>query len=206
VKVVTTTRQADESKFQFDVVRRPSAHRLLELVRWSEVVFHNYISLRTWWPLLLSDGDSTLALVALRSGHTDFKTLQFLEEKKSKLDSEQIRVVLKAEARQAAAEKNFQQAYDLARQALRNIPFPNRQQLSEQECRVALMKNPEDMSAAFDLCMVLGAEKRRDEAVSILDDLCRHRDCPDYLQLMKAEFLASLTDWPAAWNEISGLL
>jgi glycogen synthase len=26
--------------------------RLLELVRWSEVVFHNNISLRTWWPLI----------------------------------------------------------------------------------------------------------------------------------------------------------
>jgi glycogen(starch) synthase len=52
VKVVTTTRQADESNFQFKVVRKPSAPQLLELVRWSEVVFHNNISLRTWWPLI----------------------------------------------------------------------------------------------------------------------------------------------------------
>jgi tetratricopeptide (TPR) repeat protein len=156
--------------------------------------------------LRMSDGDATLALVALRSGRADFRTLQFLDEEKTKLDSEQIRVVLKAEAWQAAAEKKFQQAYDLARKAVRNIPFPNRRQWSEQECRIALIKNPQDMSAAFDLCMVLGAEKRRDEAVKVLDNLCRNRDCPDYLQLVKAEFLASLTDWPAAWNEISGLL
>jgi tetratricopeptide (TPR) repeat protein len=156
--------------------------------------------------LRLSDGDSTLALVALRSGRADFKTLQFLEEEKPKLDSGQICVVLKAEARQAAAEGKFQQAYELARQAVRNIPFPNRPQRSEQECRIALIKNPGDMSATFDLCMVLGSEKRRDEAVSVLDNLCRNRDCPDYIQLMKAEFLASLTEWPAAWNAISGLL
>ena len=53
VKVITTTPQSDGSNFQFEVVRRPSALRLLELVRWSEVVFHNNISLRTWWPLVL---------------------------------------------------------------------------------------------------------------------------------------------------------
>jgi glycogen(starch) synthase len=52
VKVVTTTPQSDGSNFQFEVVRRPSARRLLELLRWSEVVFHNNISLRTWWPLI----------------------------------------------------------------------------------------------------------------------------------------------------------
>ena len=52
VKVVTTTPRSDGSNFQFEVVRRPSAPRLLQLVRWSEVVFHNNISLRTWWPLV----------------------------------------------------------------------------------------------------------------------------------------------------------
>jgi glycogen synthase len=52
VKVVTTTPQSDRSNFQFEVVCRPSAPRLLELVRWSEVVLHNNISLRTWWPLV----------------------------------------------------------------------------------------------------------------------------------------------------------
>jgi tetratricopeptide (TPR) repeat protein len=156
--------------------------------------------------LRLSDGDSTLALVALRSGHADFKTLQFLEEEKPKLNYDQIRAVLKAEARQAAAEKNYVKAYELGRQAVRNIPFPNREQRSEQECRVALIKDPQDIGAAFDLCLILGSEKRHEEAVNILENLCRSRDCPDYIQLMKAEFLASLTDWPAAWTAINPLL
>jgi tetratricopeptide (TPR) repeat protein len=156
--------------------------------------------------LRLSDGDPALALIALRSGLADSKTLRFLEEEKPKLDSEQIRVVLKAEARKAAADKNYQQAYELARQAIRNIPFPNRQGRSEQACRIALIKNPGDISAAFDLCMVLESEKRHDEAVSVLENVCRDGNCPDYLQLMKADFLASLTQWPAAWEVISGLL
>jgi glycogen synthase len=52
VKIVTTTSQSDEVVFPFELIRRPSALRLLELVRWSELVFHNNISLRTWWPLL----------------------------------------------------------------------------------------------------------------------------------------------------------
>ena len=156
--------------------------------------------------LRLADGDPALALVALRSGRADSKTLRFLEEEKPKLDPEQIRVVLKAEARKAAAEKDFQQAYELARQAVRNIPFPIRQGRSEQACRVALIENPGDISAAFDLCMVLEAEKRHDEAISVLDSVCRNRPCPGYLQLMKADFLASLTQWPAAWEVISGLL
>ena len=51
VKVVTTTRESDGRKFPFQIVRRPSPLKLIELVRWSEVVFQNNISMRTWWPL-----------------------------------------------------------------------------------------------------------------------------------------------------------
>jgi tetratricopeptide (TPR) repeat protein len=156
--------------------------------------------------LRLSDGDTGLALVALRSGRADLKTLQFLEGERPKLDPDQIRVLLKAQARKAASEENFQQAFELARQAVRNIAFPQRKERSEQECRIALVKNPEDVSAAFDLCAVLGAEKRNDEAVRVLDNVCRNGNCPDYLRLMKADFLALLTQWPAAWEAVSGLL
>jgi glycogen synthase len=53
VRVVTTTRESDGQKFPFEIVRRPSPARLLELVDWSDVVFHNNISLRTCWPLLI---------------------------------------------------------------------------------------------------------------------------------------------------------
>jgi glycogen(starch) synthase len=52
VKVVTTTVESDDAIFPFEVIRRLSSQRLLELVRWSEVVFQNNISLRTCWPLL----------------------------------------------------------------------------------------------------------------------------------------------------------
>ncbi len=51
VKVVTATPESDGKKFPFEVVRRPSPSRLLELVRWSNIVFHNNISLRTFWPI-----------------------------------------------------------------------------------------------------------------------------------------------------------
>jgi len=53
IRVVTTTSESGDAIFPFEVIRRPSIPQLLELVRWSEVVFHNNISLRTWWPLLL---------------------------------------------------------------------------------------------------------------------------------------------------------
>ncbi len=54
VTVVTQTAAGDIGNDAFDIVRRPSASRLLSLVRWADVVFHNNISLRLAWPLLLS--------------------------------------------------------------------------------------------------------------------------------------------------------
>ncbi len=51
VKVITTTRESDEKTFPFEVISRPSIVKLSELIHWSEVVFHNNISLRAWWPL-----------------------------------------------------------------------------------------------------------------------------------------------------------
>ncbi len=53
VIVVTQTPSGEAGRDDFEVVRRPSAARLFELVRWSDVVFHNNISLRLAWPLLL---------------------------------------------------------------------------------------------------------------------------------------------------------
>ena len=40
------------ASFPFSVIRSPSAHELLRLVRWCDVVWHNNLSLRTAWPLL----------------------------------------------------------------------------------------------------------------------------------------------------------
>jgi len=48
--------------------------------------------------LRLSDTDAQLAATALQSGHADAKTLAFLEEEKSELDSDQIQAVSRKEA------------------------------------------------------------------------------------------------------------
>ncbi len=53
VILVTQTPFNGAERDEFEVVRRPSAARLFELVREADVVFHNNISLRLAWPLLL---------------------------------------------------------------------------------------------------------------------------------------------------------
>jgi len=53
VKVITQTGADDGTSFPFAVYRRPGAVALLGLVEWCDVFFHNNISLRTAWPLLL---------------------------------------------------------------------------------------------------------------------------------------------------------
>ena len=52
VRVVTQTPGADKPEWGFEVVRQPCAGELMNLVRWSDVFFHNNISLQTAWPLL----------------------------------------------------------------------------------------------------------------------------------------------------------
>ena len=52
VKIVTGTKEMDDSVFPFEVIRRPSPAQLIRLVRWCDVFFHNNISLQTAWPLL----------------------------------------------------------------------------------------------------------------------------------------------------------
>lgn len=42
-----------DEAFPYQVVRQPVAWKLMGLVRWADVVFHNNISLRAAWPLLL---------------------------------------------------------------------------------------------------------------------------------------------------------
>ena len=53
VKVVTYTPESDGTDFPFSIHRRPGPLELLRLVEWCDVFFHNNISLRTAWPLLL---------------------------------------------------------------------------------------------------------------------------------------------------------
>lgn len=58
VRVVTVTpagpaAAASGGVLPYEVVRRPTAGRLLGLVRWCDVFFQNNVSLRTAWPLLV---------------------------------------------------------------------------------------------------------------------------------------------------------
>ncbi len=53
IVLVTRSAAAAPERDVFEVVRRPSAARLFALVRQADVVFHNNISLRLAWPLLL---------------------------------------------------------------------------------------------------------------------------------------------------------
>jgi glycogen(starch) synthase len=52
VILITHTRREDHREWPFQVVRRPGARRLMELVRWCDVYFQNNISLTYAWPLL----------------------------------------------------------------------------------------------------------------------------------------------------------
>jgi glycosyltransferase involved in cell wall biosynthesis len=50
-EVIVVTRTMAGKWFPFEVRRRPSLSELPGLTRWSDVVFHNNVSLRTAWPL-----------------------------------------------------------------------------------------------------------------------------------------------------------
>src|SRR5208337_3274587 len=99
------------------------------------------------------------AITALRSGHADSKTLQFLEIEKSELNVDEIQAVLRAEAWVAAAEKDFKKAYELGRQGMGRVSFPMQSQQSEDQCRDALIRNPRDFGAAFNLCSILRSKQ-----------------------------------------------
>jgi glycosyltransferase involved in cell wall biosynthesis len=53
IVITRTPGGEDEPEFPFRLVRRPAARELLRLTAWAEVVFHNNLSLRTAWSLLL---------------------------------------------------------------------------------------------------------------------------------------------------------
>jgi glycosyltransferase involved in cell wall biosynthesis len=51
-EVVVVTQSGGDAPFPYEVRRRPRLAELPALTRWSDVVFHNNISLRTAWPLM----------------------------------------------------------------------------------------------------------------------------------------------------------
>jgi hypothetical protein len=156
--------------------------------------------------LRLADRDAGLAITALRGGHADSKTLQVLESEKSKLTADENQALLCAEAWAAAAEKDFQKAYELGRQGMRPISFPLRSQQSEEQCREALIRDPRDFAAAFDLSSILRSKERWQEALQILEPISREPNCPGYFPVIRAEILASRNEWSQAWDAIGTLV
>src|SRR4051812_29718253 len=51
VRILTAT--PGNGEFPFTILRRPSITQLISSIRWADVIFHNNISLRFAWPLVL---------------------------------------------------------------------------------------------------------------------------------------------------------
>lgn len=52
VRLITQTPAGECEPLPFPVIRLPSMRQLIALIRWSDVVWHNNLSVRTAWPLL----------------------------------------------------------------------------------------------------------------------------------------------------------
>ena len=152
----------------------------------------------------LGDSDPQLAMVALRSGHGDARTLIFLKGETSELDAEQHRIVACAEARETALKKDYQEAYEMGQRSILAVVFPQQEQVSENECRAALSRNPGDFLAAYNLCLIFRTDGR--DPVSILQAIAKQPNCPNYIYVMWAESLAARSDWPGAWSALSRLV
>jgi glycosyltransferase involved in cell wall biosynthesis len=53
VKLITQTTANDTKSFSFGVIRNPKLQQLWNLIYWCDIYFHNNISLKIVWPLLL---------------------------------------------------------------------------------------------------------------------------------------------------------
>jgi hypothetical protein len=69
-----------------------------------------------------------------------------------------------------------------------------------------LIRDPGDFAAAFNLCAILQATQRWQDALGILESISRDSNCPIYLLVLKAEILASQQKWSEAWNTIHELV
>jgi hypothetical protein len=154
----------------------------------------------------LADNRPSLAVLTLAPGSVDSETLQALESARSKLTADEILALTRAEAWKAAGDRDFEKAYDLGTRAMPRIQFPMRSAQSEEQCRDALIRDPHDVAAAFNLCSILQARERWQDALEILEPISRDSNCPVYLRVMKAEILASQQNWPEAWNAIGELV
>ena len=156
--------------------------------------------------LRLSDDYLNFAFAALLSGYSDQATLDFIASKHSELTAEQQVIFNRAMSRRSAEERDYRQAYDLGAKTLQKVAFPPRGHLSENEYRIAFLRDPTDFDAAYNLCLILRSEDRKSEALQTLESVTRHAGCPDYFYVMKGDLLASMGDWSGAWEAIASLV
>jgi len=86
------------------------------------------------------------------------------------------------------------------------VAFPPRGHLSENEYRIAFLRDPTDFGAAYNLCVILRSSDRTSEVLQILESVTKQSACPDYFYVMKGDVLSSTGDWAGAWESIVGLL
>jgi len=156
--------------------------------------------------LRLANERLDLALAALQRGYLDTTIFDFVESKRSQLTSEQQEILNSSESRRYGGEGDYRKAYELGSRILEKITFPQRRQMTEKECRLALLQDPTDYSAAYNLCAILHSQVRDDEMLLVLDSVIIQKSCPTYFYVMKGNLLAGRGDWSGAWRAISELV
>jgi tetratricopeptide (TPR) repeat protein len=156
--------------------------------------------------LRLSDGYLSFAFAALLSGYSDRAMLDFIASKHSELTAEQQVIFNRAMSQRSAGERDYRRAYDLGAKTLQKVAFPPRGHLSEDEYRIAFLRDPTDFGAAYNLCVILRSSDRKSELLQILESVTKQAGCPDYFYVMKGDILSSTGDWAGAWESIAGLL
>jgi hypothetical protein len=156
--------------------------------------------------LRLADERLNLALAALQRGYLDTTILDFVESERSELTSEQQEILDCSKSRSYAVEGDYRKAYELGSRILAKITFPQRRQMTEKDCRLALLRDPTDYSAAYNLCAILHSQERNEEMRLVLDSVINQKSCPTYFSVMKGNLLAKRGDWSEAWSAISELV
>jgi O-Antigen ligase len=156
--------------------------------------------------LRLADEHLDLALAAVGSGYSDQTTLDSIESKRLELTSEQQAIFDRGKSRRAAAAGNYRQAYELGVKTLARVAFPPRGQMSEDEYRIALVRDPTDFAAAYNLCLILRSQEKKREALRVLESVTKQAGCPNYFYVIKGDLVASMGNWSGAWEAISDLV
>jgi O-antigen ligase len=156
--------------------------------------------------LRFGDQNLDLAVAALQTSYADQATLDFVESKRLTLTSKQMTALNRVKSGRYAAERNYRQAYELGTRVLGQVAFPPGRRMSENNCRLALIHDPTDYIAAYELCLILRSQERKPEMLQVLDSVTNRKGCPDYFYVMRGDLLASMGDWAGAWNSISGVV